>query len=330
MHKTKISVVIPCYRSAQTITYVVDLLVQTMAENNRYNYEVILVNDGSPDNTFEVISNLAKENENIRAVELSRNFGQHSALMAGYSMVTGDYVLGMDDDGEHNPQELFRLVDELEKGYDYVCAAFPSTNHSLYKKLGSKFNNWMSTKFIGKPKEAIFSSYYIMRRFVADEIIKTPNPNPYVGGMIVSVTTRMSSIPMEHCSRHKGESGYHFKNSVSLWMNGITAFSVKPLRIATYAGLIFSVFGFLLGFYVVLRKIFVQEILAGYTSTFALLLLISGVIMVILGAIGEYIGRIYMLINCIPQYAIRTVVEKEQATKENDEESKEEEYSVSR
>lgn len=308
MKKKKISVVIPCYRSAQTIGFVVEGIVKTMALHTDYDYEVILVNDGSPDNTFEVISSLAEQEKAVIAVDLSKNFGQHSALMAGYAMVTGDYVLGMDDDGEHDPSEMFRLVEELEKGYDYVCAEFTSNDHSLYKRLGSKLNDWMATKFIGKPKNALFSSYYIMRRFVMDEIIKSPNPYPYVGGMLVSVTKRLTSIPMEHHVRQAGESGYHFRNSVSLWLNGITAFSVKPLRLASFAGMIFAVLGFLVGLYIIIRKLIHPEILAGYTSIAALVLLVGGINMILMGLIGEYVGRLYLLNNCIPQYVIRTVV----------------------
>ena len=310
MKRKKISIVIPCYRSAKTIDYVVNGIVKTMALHTDYDYEIILVNDGSPDNTFDVISTLAEQEEKVIAVDLSKNFGQHSALMAGYSIVSGDYVLGMDDDGEHDPTEMFRLIDELEKGYDYVCAEFTSNDHSLYKRLGSKLNNWMATKFIGKPQNALFSSYYVMRRYVMDEIIKSPNPYPYVGGMLVSVTKRLSFIPMEHHVRQAGESGYHLKNSFSLWLNGITAFSVKPLRFASFIGIMSAFLGFIVGIYIVIRKLIHPEILAGYTSIAALVLLIGGLNMIMIGMIGEYVGRIYMLNNCIPQYVIRTVIGK--------------------
>ena len=305
----KISIVIPCYRSENTIEYVIDLIDETMKIHTEYDYEVILVNDGSPDNTFEVISKLASQDEHILAIDLSRNFGQHSALMAGYSMVTGDYVLGMDDDGEHDPREMFKLIEELEKGYDYVCAKFPSTNHSLYKKMGSKLNDWMATKFIGKPQNAIFSSYYVMRRYVVDEIIKSTNPYPYVGGMLVAVTKRLSYVPIEHCSRYAGESSYHFKNSVSLWVNGITAYSVKPLWAAAILGVLFDLFGIVVAIGSIIQKIINPEVLIG-TFLCTACILVGGVIMVLLGLIGEYIGRIYMVSNNIPQYTIRTVINK--------------------
>ena len=306
----KISIVIPCYRSEKTIEYVINLIGETMKIHNEYDYEIILVNDGSPDNTYQVISKLASMDEHIFAVDLSRNFGQHSALMAGYSMVTGDYVLGMDDDGEHDPRDMFKLIEELEKGYDYVCAEFPSTDHSLYKKLGSKLNDWMATKFIGKPKNAIFSSYYVMRRYVVDEIVKSTNPYPYVGGMLVSITKRLSHVPIDHRSRYAGESSYHFRNSVALWFNGITAYSVKPLRIANILGILFSIAGIIIAIISIIHKLINTKMGIAIYICIACVLISSGVIMTLLGMVGEYIGRIYMLSNNIPQYIIRTVVNK--------------------
>lgn len=304
-----VSIVIPCYQSAFTISPVVNGIHETMKKaTERFDYEIILVNDGSPDNTFEVISGLAMENEHVQAVDLTRNYGQHSALMAAYSLVSGDYILGIDDDGEHDPTQMFKLIDELEKGYDYVCAKFPATDRSLYKKLGSKLNNWMATKYIGKPKDASFSSYYVMRRFVVDEIVKTRNPHPYIGGMIVAVTRKLSIVPMEQGERIAGTSGYNLKNSMSLWLNGITAYSIKPLRSAAYLGIITAIIGFVAGIIIVLRKLIDPTIAAGYTSLIAILLLIGGIQMIIMGMMGEYISRIYLLANAIPQFSIRTIV----------------------
>lgn len=322
----KISIVIPCYRSEHSISEVVADIMDTMATRPKIPFEALLVNDGSPDRTFDVISAIARRNDHVKAINLSKNFGQHCVLMAAYSQVTGDYIVGMDDDLEHDPHDMFKLIDELEKGYDYVCAAFTGNDHSLYKRIGSKINDWMATNFIGKPREALFSSYYVMRRYVVNEIVKTHNPNPYVGGMIVSITKKLSFVPIEHHSRTAGSSGYNLRNSLGLWVNGITAFSVKPLRIASYAGMLFSIFGFLFGLFVVIRKLIYPQILAGYSSTIALLALIGGIIMVTLGIIGEYIGRIYRLINSIPQYVIREIVtsetpDAEEATREESQET---------
>lgn len=307
-----ISIVIPCYNSSRTIESVVDA-IKTVMDGSviSYAYDIILVNDGSPDNTMDVISAIALSSDNIKAIDLTRNFGQHSATIAGFSFCTGDYVVLMDDDGEHDSSRIFDLIAELERGYDYVCARFVSSERPLYKKLGSRFNNWMATKFIGKPKGAVFSSFSVMRRFLADEIAKTPNPSPYIGGMIVAVTKRLSSVPVEYATRIDGQSGYNFRKSVALWVNGITAFSTKPLRYAAYAGLFLAVIGMLSGAAIVIQKLLNPDIVAGYTSLISALLFIGGVLMVIMGLMGEYVSRLYLLANAIPQYAIRAVVQKE-------------------
>lgn len=312
MKKKKISFVIPCYKSEKTIEYVVSGIQKTIQESGKYLYEIILVNDGSPDNTFDKIKRLANQDGNVVAINLSRNFGQHSALMAGYANVTGDYVIGMDDDGEHNPKDMFKLIDELEKGYDYVCANFVSNHRTAIKNLGTRINNWMATNLIGKPSEVTFSSYYIMRRYVVDEIKKCKNPFPYVGGMIVAITKKLSSTPIEQHSRKSGESGYNLKNSFSLWLNGFTAFSVKPLRVATVTGIIMALFGFIYGIYIIIKKIVTPQLLLGYASTMVVLLVVGGILMITLGVIGEYVGRIYISINKVPQYVIKEIVSMDQ------------------
>lgn len=319
MNKKKLSFIIPCYCSEKTITGVVEKILETVQLKKSFLYEIILINDGSPDNTFQVISAIAQQEENIIAVDLSKNFGQHSALMAGYSIASGDYIIGLDDDGEHNPKDMFKLIDELEKGYDYVCADFPKRKRSFIKGIGSKINNWMATKLIGKPKDIDFSSYYIMRKYVVDEIVKCKNPFPYVGGLIIAITKNVSTVPIQSYPRKSGRSGYNIKNSLSLWLNGFTAFSVKPLRIATVAGFIMAMVGFIYGVFIIIRKLLEPSILSGYASTMSVLLFVGGMLMITLGLVGEYVGRIYISINKLPQYVVKQVVTKvDESLKEED------------
>ncbi len=309
--RKKISITIPCYRSQDTIGKLVGEITEIMKEHKDYQYEIILVNDCSPDGTFKVISDLARKDSHIVACDLSKNFGESSALMAAYSKVTGDYVVRMDDDGEHNPKYLFDLINKLEEGYDYVCAEFKEYHHSLYKRIGSKFNYWFLTKMMDVPKGSIMSSYNVTRRYVIDEIRKYENPKPYIDGMVWAITTRTASIPIEHGYRYGGESGYDLRKSISLWLNGVTSFSVKPLRLASIFGFIFAFTGFVVGIVVMIDKLLHPEISAGWTSLFATLLFIGGFIMILLGMIGEYVGRGYLIDNHIPQYVIREEVRKE-------------------
>ena len=306
----KISICIPCYKSKDTIGKLTENIKNEMNNHSDFDYEVILVNDGSPDNTFEVIKDLALKDKHIIAYDLSKNFGESSALMAAYSKSSGDYVVRMDDDGEHDPKDLFKLIYKLEEGYDYVCAKFINYHHTLYKRIGSRFNYWFLTKMMDIPKGSIMSSYNVCRRYVIDEILKYDNPKPYIDGMVWAITTKTACVDIEHGYRYAGESGYDLKKSVSLWLNGVTSFSIKPLRLASLSGFIFAFAGFIFGIIVIIDKLIHPEVSAGWTSLFATLLFIGGFIMILLGLIGEYVGRGYLINNKIPQYVIREEVKK--------------------
>jgi len=231
--------------------------------------------------------------------------------MAAYSKSSGDYIVRMDDDGEHDPKYLFDLIGKLEEGYDYVCAQFINYHHALYKRIGSRFNYWFLTKMMDIPKGSIMSSYNVTKRYVIDEILKYHNPKPYIDGMVWAITTKTASVPIEHGYRYAGESGYDFKKSVSLWLNGVTSFSIKPLRLASLSGFIFAFTGFIIGLIVVIDKLIHPEVAAGWTSLFAMMLFINGFIMIFLGLIGEYVGRAYLISNNIPQFVIREEVRKQ-------------------
>lgn len=307
MKKQKISVVIPCYKSEKMIEIVVAQILETIQKRDEYDYEIILVNDGSPDNTWQVIRGLAEKNKHIKAINFSQNFGQHSALMAAYRNVTGDIVLGLDDDGEHNPKEMFQLIDKLEEGYDYVCAAY-ETNQSKFRSIGTWLNNFMATTLIGKPKNVDFSSYYVMKRFVIDEVIRYEQPYPYVGGLLLRATKNIGTVPLVRQKRLYGSSGYNLLKMMRLWVNGFTAFSIKPLRAATAIGMLCAVVSFIWAIVLIINRLFFVDYVSGWVSTIVCVVFFSGMMMMMLGIIGEYIGRIYISINNAPQYVIREMV----------------------
>lgn len=306
----KISIVIPCYNSEKTIGIVVEKIVDTVKKREGYTYEIILVNDGSGDGTWNIIRNLALKNKCVKAIDFSQNFGQHSAMMAGYRKTTGDIIVGMDDDGENNPEEMFLLIEKLDEGYDCVTAEYESHN-SGFRSLGTRLNNWMACYMLGKPKDLTLTSYYAMKRFVLEQVIRYEHSYPYVAGLLLQTTKNWGTVKLHRNERLSGKSGYTPRKLLKLWVNGFTAFSVKPLRIATVFGLLFSVIGFVLGIVVILRKLFVGDVLMGYSSLMACLCFVGGMLMMILGIIGEYIGRIYISINNSPQYVIREEVDEE-------------------
>lgn len=302
----KISFVIPCYKSALTIEGVVKEIKDTV--DGRKEYEIILVNDSSPDDTFSVIENLCREDSNIIGVNLAKNFGQHAALMAGFKMVSGDVVVCLDDDGQTPANEMFKLLDKIEEGYDVVYASYAQKQHSLFRNFGSSVNSKMTEILLNKPKNLKVSSYFAARRFVIDEMRQYSHSYPYVLGLVLRTTKKIANVDVKHREREVGQSGYTMAKLLGLWINGFTAFSVKPLRIATWVGLIFAAIGFVYAVYTIIKKVINPEVLLGWSSTMSVLLILGGLILFVLGMLGEYIGRIYICINNAPQYVIRDVV----------------------
>lgn len=303
----KLSFVIPCYGSENTIEIVVQELIDTLHQRPEYDYEIVLVNDCSPDHVWERIRALVLKNPRITGINLAKNFGQHSALMAGYHRCTGDLIISLDDDGQTPACELFILVDKILEEWDVVYASYEHKMHSGFRNFGTWMNEKMTESLLGKPKGLRVTSYFIMQRFIMDEILRYQNPYPYIEGLIFRATKHIANVPVTHHNRMVGESGYTFKKLISLWFNGFTAFSVKPLRIATLCGTAFAFLGFCYGLYVVIRKLVDPTIEMGWSSIISSIFLMGGLILVMLGLIGEYIGRIYISINNSPQYTIREV-----------------------
>lgn len=304
----KLSFVIPCYRSENTIETVVQEIRDTVAIRSGTDYEIVLVNDGSPDNVWNVIKRLAAADNHIKGVCLAKNFGQHGALMAGYGQATGDYVVSLDDDGQTPASETFKLVDKLEEGYDVVYGYYEHAKQHLFRRFGSWLNKKMAENIIGQPRTLRTTSFFIMRKFIVNEIVRYPHPFAYISGLIFRATKSIGNVEVQHRLRIEGESGYTLAGLIGLWINGFTAFSVKPLRVATFIGILCAVVGFAAGLFVVYQKFLHPAVPVGYTSLLAALLFIGGMIMLLLGLIGEYIGRIYISINQSPQYVIREIV----------------------
>ena len=309
---SKVSFVIPCYRSSKTIGGVVNEIESTMAQL-AYEYEIILVNDSSPDDTFAVISALAEADGHITAVDLAKNFGQHAALMCGIRHSSGDILVCLDDDGQTPADEVGKLLEKIEAGYDVVYASYDHKQHSGFRNFGSRVNAWMTEIMLGKPKELSLTSYFAAKRFIADEMLRYENCFPYVMGLVLRSTKNICNVPVNHRSREQGQSGYTLGKLLSLWMNGFTSFSIKPLRIATYFGALTAVAGFIYALIIVIRHFAVGMAPLGWSSTTALLLILGGVILLVLGPIGEYIGRIFMCVNSSPQYVERSVVKRDEA-----------------
>ncbi len=313
MAKT-VSFVIPCYRSGETLPGVIGEIKEKMEHMAGYTYEVILVNDCSPDQTFETIRKLCRENSNITGINLAKNFGQHSALMAGFHYAKGDVIVCLDDDGQTPADEADKLIRAVEDGADVAYAKYSHKHHSGFRNWGSHINELMTRVMLGKPKELYVSSYFAAKRFVIDEVVQYEYAYPYVIGLVLRTTKNIVNVEVTHRDRWAGESGYTIGKLLSLWFNGFTAFSVKPLRIATVSGAVCAGVGFLYGIYTIIKKIFINPpgLVTGFSALMSVLVFMGGMLMLMMGIVGEYIGRMYISMNKSPQYVIREVVSKEE------------------
>ncbi len=306
MAKKKISFVIPCYRSENTLEAVIREIEDTMKTMD-FDHEIMLINDGSPDNTWGKIKEIAASSPDgsVLGINFAKNFGQHAALMAGLNASTGDYVVCLDDDGQTPANEVGKLIDALESGYDVAYARYSHKKHNLFRNFGTAMNEWMASAMLGKPKDLYVSSYFAARRFVVDEMVKYESSYPYVIGLVLRTTRNICNVDVKHRAREVGRSGYTFGKLMALWINGFTAFSIKPLRIATVAGVIFAAIGFIYGVFTVIKKFVYPVAPLGYAALMSAVVFMGGMIMMMLGMIGEYLGRLYISQNKNPQYVIR-------------------------
>lgn len=308
MQSIDISIVIPCYRSEKLVGAVIEEIGQTLLQRPQYTYEIIAVNDCSPDNVLHILQELCAKDTRIKVLDLAKNSGKHAALMAGYRYASGTVIVSMDDDGQCPVDHFWDLLAPLNNGYDISIARYPAKKQSRFKNFGSWLNDKMTQILLKKPRDVKTSNFSAMKRFVCQEIIRYQNPYPYVTGLLLRTTGKIANVLMEERERAGGSSGYTFFKSLDLWLNGFTAFSVLPLRVATVIGGLFSVIGFLFGIWVIIHKFLNPEMMAGYSSIMAVIVFVGGILMLMLGLIGEYVGRIYISLNNSPQYVIRGTI----------------------
>lgn len=306
INRQKVSVVIPCYYSEKTIGKVVRLTREELVKAG-YDYEFVLSNDGSTDGTFEEIKKLHEEDNKVIGVNLARNFGQHSAIMAGLRHTTGDLVMLMDDDMQTHPSQCIKLLDAMADGVDVVFATFPDHRESWWRKLGSRFTVWSMRVLTKRPKEIEPSNFMLMRGFVAKEITEYDGPYVYIQGLLFRVTNRMVNVPVKHFDREVGVSGYNLKSLIRLWST-VLNFSMAPLRFAAVIGAILGGLGLLGALFLAIQRITDPSIQQGWSSLMVTILVCSGIIVMFLGLVGEYLGRLFMTINKAPQYILRDVV----------------------
>jgi len=303
----ELSLVIPVYNGGRTIGPLVEQITKIFGSTS---FEIVLVNDGSKDDSEKVCAELVRKFPlNITFVHLSRNFGEHSAVLAGLAESRGRYIAVLDDDGQNPPEEVVRMLDELKrKNYDVVYGHYIQKRHSWFRNLGSRFNDRIATLMLHKPRDLYLSSFKVLNRFVADEITKYRGPYPYADGLIYRVTRNIGQIPVEHRPNVGGPSRYTFRRLVRLWLNMFLNFSIKPLRISVYVGLLTSCLSVVALIAILIDKIWITpNLTVGIPTVLGSIILLSGMQLMILGLVGEYLGRLYLDQTGTPQYVVRYI-----------------------
>ena len=306
------SIVIPCYKSSKTIRKVVEMTMQEMDRLGRREYEFVLVDDCSPDNgeTMAALMGLVRDYACVKVVELAKNAGQHNAVMAGLNEGSGDVFIAMDDDMQTHPSQLGKLLDEFDQGYDIVYGYYEHKEHSKFRNFGSYVNYMTVRVLLKKPKDLKTSSFWVIRKFVRDYAVEYKSAYTHLQGLFLRTTRKISSVPIQHFKREVGTSNYTLKKLLKLWSN-ILGFSIVPLQLATYTGFFFSVLGILAAIGVIILKFVRPATYIGWPSMMATICFFSGLNLMFMGIIGEYVGRIFLGMSKNPQYVVRKVHKKE-------------------
>lgn len=305
-----ISIVTPCYYCEKTIKSVVDDVVKEIAPIHG-DYEIILVNDGSRDHSLEVLKQIADENAHVKVIDLGKNYGQASALMCGYNHCKGDVIVTLDDDGQNDPKEVKKMIEKLDEGYDAVFADYIKKKDTLFKKWGHDVNNAMARIMLKKPDGLELNHFFVMNKYICDEIIKYKGPYPYVWGLILRCTDKLANVRVEHKERKIGNSTYTLKKLISLWVNGFTSFSILPLRLSSLLGVIMACSGLIYGIFLIVKYMSGEIMVQGWMSTTSIILVLGGVQLIMIGMLGEYVGRIFLTDNKEPQYSVRNIYRKD-------------------
>ena len=300
-----LSIVIPVYNGADSVGELVAALEELDIPGG---HEIVLVVDGSPDNSLDVCRELvARARVPITLIDHARNFGEHNAVMTGLRHARGRHVINMDDDLQNPPEEVARLLAYAQQtGADVVYTYYEESKHAAWRNLGSGFTNWVAGFVLDKPKGLYLSSFRCMSAFLVGEVTRYEGPFPYIDGLILQVTQKIDRLLVRHLPRAIGRSNYTLRRLLRLWMSMFINFSVMPLRISTLTGFALSVLGGLGGLAAIIEALFWSPP-AGWASLFVAVLLLSGVQLMILGIVGEYLGRLYLTANHKPQAVVRSV-----------------------
>lgn len=308
-----VSVVVPVYNEEGCVQELIDRVLKTMRGCGR-EFEFILVDDGSMDRSREIISAAAEQNPEVVACLLNRNYGQHSAITAGFSLVRGDLIITLDADLQNPPEEIPRLIEAAEAGNDVVGTVRQNRQDTLFRRYASKMVNFAARKATGVNMTDYGCMLRAYRRFVVDAIMQCNERSTFLPVLGNSFARRTCEIPVKHAERAVGDSKYSLLRLINLQFNMLTCMTTAPLRMLTYFGILAAFAGFLLSLYIVVRRFAFADGddwgNAGTFLLFAVMFVFTGIQMVGIGVIGEYLGRVYTDVRARPRFFIEKILRK--------------------
>lgn len=297
------SVVIPVYNSENSLAELISRIIKVLTPISE-NFEIILVDDGSYDNSWSVLKNLSQKDNRIKGFRLMRNFGQHNALICGFNHATGENIITLDDDLQNPPEEIPKLITKKKTGgFDVVYGEYISKKHSIFRNLGSGFIQFLYKRIFKVKKN--FTTFRIISGTVIRNVVNYKSSFVFIDGLIAYITRNIGYADVEHKKRTAGSSNYNPAKLLKLSFNMLTNFTIFPLQFTSFLGFIFAIAGFVLGIYFLIRKLFFDISVPGYASLIITIAVFSGVQLISLGLIGEYLGRIHLNINQHPQFIIK-------------------------
>ncbi|MEQ9188104.1 MAG: glycosyltransferase family 2 protein [Cryomorphaceae bacterium] len=301
------SIVIPVYKSEDVVTQTVQA-IQEVLRKHSLNAEIVLVNDGSPDDSWKVIQKLAESNKNIIAIDLLKNYGQHTAVHCGIANANGDFIITMDDDLQNPPEEILKLISKIDEGYDLVFARFRQKMHGRFRSLGSKFVGYLNTKIFGKPKDLTLTNFRIFTKETAQLMLNYQTNYPYIPGLLLMHASCIANVDTEHHKRESGVSNYTLGRILKLVARLLFNYSSFPLKVMSGAGVIVSLLSFIAGIFYVFRGFLNEESVPGWTTLVVLISFLCGFILAVLGVMGEYLARMMNQMAISQPYLIRKKV----------------------
>jgi len=282
------SVVIPVYNSSNSINLVIDKTVEFF-NSSKLEYEIILINDGSEDGSWQEIKEISKKNKKIKSINLLKNYGQHIAIKCGFMKSKGDWIITMDDDLQNDPSELSKLIEKTKEGYDLVIGEYKEKKHNFIRRVGSKFINRIVRKIFYNNKKIYLSNFRIIKKDIINRFLNISYSYPYIPGLLLALSRKATNVLVNHDERFFGKSNYNFRKIISLVFNIVFGFSMMPLNVIILLGFLFSALSFLIGVFFLFLKIFSLVSVPGWTSIIVLISIFNGLIFLILGMIGQYL-----------------------------------------